>query len=92
MLRRRIFLCGHGVSPAPRLSISACVSVFVQVSIRCSSFSVITRDPQASESMLGSSKESAVAETDLLDVLWSYCIMEKGAGYVMRLPFHRPCP
>lgn len=49
------------------------------------------RDPQASQSMLGNSKESAVAERDLLDVLWSYCIMETGAGCVVFLPFQQSC-
>ncbi|CAM9862345.1 unnamed protein product, partial [Scytosiphon promiscuus] len=38
----------------------------------------------ASGSMLGCSKESAAGERNLLDVLWSYCIMEKGAGYQER--------
>ncbi|CAM9193049.1 unnamed protein product, partial [Hapterophycus canaliculatus] len=38
----------------------------------------------ASKSMLQASKESAVAEENLLHVLWSYCTMERRAGYEER--------
>eukprot|EP00752_Nemacystus_decipiens_P004418 g4034.t1 len=33
------------------------------------------------QSMFGDSKEKIVAERNLLDVLWSYCMMEEAAGY-----------
>lgn len=33
--------------------------------------------------MLGDSKEKVVAERNLLDVLWSYCMMERAAGCVL---------
>lgn len=32
--------------------------------------------------MLDDSKENAGAEKDMLDVLWSYCMMERAAGWV----------
>lgn len=37
--------------------------------------------------MLGDNKESVIAERNLLDVLWSYCIMEQAAGCVLSLPY-----
>lgn len=33
--------------------------------------------------MLDDNKECALVEKDLLDVLWSYCMMEKAAGCVL---------
>lgn len=38
---------------------------------------------QTDRSMLGDSKEKVGAERNLLDVLWSYCMMEKAAGWVL---------
>lgn len=39
--------------------------------------------PQTDRSMLRDSKEKVAAERDLLDVLWSYCMMEQAAGCVL---------
>lgn len=57
------------------------------------SLSCLMGAPQTDRSMLGDSKEKVVAERDLLDVLWSYCMMEEAAGYVyvdilVHLSFH----
>lgn len=43
----------------------------------------LVRAPQTDRSMLGDSKEKVGAERNLLDVLWSYCMMEEAAGCVL---------
>ena len=41
--------------------------------------------------MLGDSKEKIAAESNLLDVLWSYCMMERAAGCVPYVNFLSCC-
>lgn len=51
---------------------------FVASAVAC-----LARARQTDRSMLGDSKEKAIAERNLLDVLWSYCMMEESAGCVL---------